>query len=203
MACWLLMIQWWIWAPFPPFLSHWYALIKQSKTKADGTQICSSANNTSRSSYDYCWMETAKRKVSKLLSVRIKLVYYVSIWCCRRCCWVFFFLRLLLLHYDYAACWIFSRFAVRRLETARNSTESMNLNITVFGVKAASEMARNPLSWKRVAAFLLMPAAFPVMDTVSEEVTRLSAVSHCIDSYLKVSRPIIIYWCLLQSTFCL
>lgn len=143
--------------------------------------------------------EWKRRKVTKLLSVWIKLVY-ISIWCC--CC-CFFFPRLLLLHYDYAVCWIFVRFAVWCLETARNSTESMNLNITVLRIKAESEMAGNPLSWNRSQVFCRCQQLFQWwIDTVSE-VTRLSAVSHCIDSYLKVSRPIIIYWCLLQSTFCL
>lgn len=76
--------------------------------------------------------EWKRREVTKLLSVCINLVYHVSI-------------SPLILHYDYVGFSLFV-FAIRRLETAGNSAESMHLNITVLRVKAKSEMAGNPLS---------------------------------------------------------
>lgn len=189
------MIQWWIWNPFALCSLICTHNGEQNKSRRSTNLLFgySSANNTNRFWYDYRWMEMLQSDQTSqhLNSGFIKLVFNVSIWCPPP---PFYYVSMIT---QYAWFSLVLLHCAWRLQ--ENSTELMNLNITECPVLRQSLQSS---AQEQASAFLPMCAAFPMMDTVSK-VTRLNGVSHCIDSYLKVSRPIIIYWCLLQSTFCL
>ncbi len=103
---------------------------------------------------------------------------------------LFFHIFSLLLCYDYSLGLIFTLSSAMHPETSANSSQLMNLNITKCPL--SRDKANEGKAQKQACSFSADVCCFPMMDTVSE-VTRLNAASHCIDSYLKVSRLVIIY----------